>query len=374
MGKFNFNDSRMAKFFSSKINRDYLQTYINKEGILRSNYDWYLTQGTIATDVTPTDNKGLATFSVKSRELKAATLMNLRAPLSEGYQKEKGNMNWYTATIPDFAADGFRETATERWYRMKMLGEEFGDDADLVDEYTDKLQDLVDSLNSTMTFMTARLGSTGELDYTNIARGIQAPLHTANIPKNNFKKAGKLEWANENCDILEQMRKSHGFFNLVIMWLQDVAKAMELGEWLDVFGILYEEMYLSRGKASRTGQFFTPQCVSDLMAQVIDTGKECGTVNDCASGSGRLLLAHYISKSRTDHSAGRRFKYVAQDCDPIACKMCACNMMAHGMYGMVICQNTLTMSVPSVVYYINEAKYPFDTPYCSIRAVRNEKA
>ena len=207
MGKFNFNDSRMAKFFSSKINRDYLQTYINKEGILLSNYDWYLTQGTIATDVTPTDNKGLATFSVKSRELKAATLMNLRAPLSEGYQKEKGNMNWYTATIPDFAADGFRETATERWYRMKMLGEEFGDDADLVDEYTDKLQDLVDSLNSTMTFMTARLASTGELDYTNIARGIQAPLHTANIPKNNFKKAGKLEWANENCDILEQMRK-----------------------------------------------------------------------------------------------------------------------------------------------------------------------
>ena len=174
--------------------------------------------------------------------------------------------------------------------------------------------------------------------------------------------------------ILEQMRKSHGFFNLVIMWLQDVAKAMERGEWLDVFGILYEEMYLSRGKASRTGQFFTPQCVSDLMAQVIDTGKECGTVNDCASGSGRLLLAHYISKSRTDHYAGRRFKYVAQDCDPIACKMCACNMMAHGMYGMVICQNTLTMSVPSVVYYINEAKYPFDTPYCSIRAVRNEKA
>lgn len=207
MGKFNFNDSRMAKFFSSKINRDYLQTYINREGILLSNYDWYLTQGTIATDVTPTDNKGLATFSVKARELKAATLMNLRAPLGEGYQKEKGNMNWYTATIPDFAADGFRETATERWYRMKMLGEEFGDDAELVDEYTDKLQDLVDSLNSTMTFMTARLASTGELDYTNIARGIQAPLHTANIPAANFKKAGKLEWSNENCDILEQMRK-----------------------------------------------------------------------------------------------------------------------------------------------------------------------
>lgn len=207
MAKFDFNNLRMAKFFSSEINRNYFQEYINKEGILLSRYDWYLTQGTIATDVTPTDNKGLATFTVKARELKAATLMNLRAPLGEGYQKEKGGMKWYTATIPDFAADGFRETATERWYRMKMLGEEFGSDADLVDEYTDKLQDLVDSLNSTMTFMTARLASTGELDYTNIARGIQAPLHTANIPRKNFKKAGLLEWSNEDCDILEQMRK-----------------------------------------------------------------------------------------------------------------------------------------------------------------------
>lgn len=207
MGKFDFNNSRMARFFSSEINRNYLQEYINKEGILRCNYGWYLTQGAIAPDVKPVDNKGIASFSVKCRDLQAATLMNMRAPLGEGYQKEKGGMKWYTATIPDFAADGFRETATERWYKMKMLGEEFGDDADLVDEYTDKIQDLVDSLDSTMTFMTARLASTGELDYTNIARGIQAPLHKTGIPKENFKKAGKVAWSDASCDILEQMRK-----------------------------------------------------------------------------------------------------------------------------------------------------------------------
>ena len=226
MGKFNYNDSRMAKFFSSEINRNYLQEFINKEGIILSNYDWYLSQGTIATDVTPVDNKGLATFSVKARELKAATLMNLRAPLGEGYQKEKGAMQWYAATIPDFAADGFRETATERWYRMKMLGEEFGNDADLVDEYTDKVQDLVDSLNSTMTFMTARLASTGELDYTGIGRGIQAPLHKANIPKSNFKKAGAKAWNDADCDLLHQMQDAEDkwrkkfvqFANVPLVW------------------------------------------------------------------------------------------------------------------------------------------------------------
>lgn len=173
--------------------------------------------------------------------------------------------------------------------------------------------------------------------------------------------------------ITDVISKNLNYAGLAMLWLDDVSEAMNRGEWFDVFGILYEEMYLSRGKASSTGQFFTPASLSDLMAKVIDTGKESGTVNDCACGSGRLLLAHYIEKSRTDHSAGRRFRYIAQDSDPLACKMCALNLMAHGMYGEVICQNTLTMSVPSVVYYTNEVKYPINTPYCSIRAVHNEK-
>ena len=170
------------------------------------------------------------------------------------------------------------------------------------------------------------------------------------------------------------INKNPDYAGLAMLWLDDVSEAMDRGEWLDVFGILYEEMYLSRSKASSIGQFFTPASLSDLMAKITDTGKESGTVNDCACGSGRLLLAHYIEKSRTDHSAGRRFRYIAQDSDPLACKMCALNLMAHGIYGEVICQNTLSMSVPSVVYYINEVKYPFYTPYYSIRAVHNEKA
>ena len=171
--------------------------------------------------------------------------------------------------------------------------------------------------------------------------------------------------------ILECMRKSHGFFNLVIMWLEDISAAMERGEWLDAFGFLYEELYLTRGKASHTGQFFTPPSVSDLMSQISSLNeKQGGIVNDCAAGSGRLLLAHYIEKSRLDHSAGRRFQYIAQDVDPVACKMCALNLMAHGMNAKVICQNTLAMSTPSVVYCVNEVKYPFNTPFYSVRAVR----
>lgn len=53
---------------------------------------------------------------------------------------------------------------------------------------------------------------------------------------------------------------------LAMVWLNDVSQAMDRGQWLDVFGMLYEDMYLTAGKASKTGQFFTPASVSDLLS------------------------------------------------------------------------------------------------------------
>ena len=47
--------------------------------------------------------------------------------------------------------------------------------------------------------------------------------------------------------------------------------------------------------------------------------------------------------------------------------MCALNFMVHGMYGRVECRDTLSMDAPSVVYVVNEVKYPFNTPYYSLR-------
>lgn len=162
---------------------------------------------------------------------------------------------------------------------------------------------------------------------------------------------------------------------LAMVWLNDVSQAMDRGQWLDVFGMLYEDMYLTAGKASKTGQFFTPASVSDLLSAIISPGKieapsakiEGSTVNDCAAGSGRLLLAHFMEVSKLNHSAGRRYQYVAQDSDPLVCKMCALNMMVHGMNGKVICQDILAMSTPSAVYCINEIRYPFVSPYYSVR-------
>lgn len=158
------------------------------------------------------------------------------------------------------------------------------------------------------------------------------------------------------------------FTGIMLSWLQDVAKAMNNGKWLDLFGEIYESVYLMKSKAAKTGQFFTPHSISDLCAQMLKNDKKEGLVNDCAAGSGRLLLAHFMEATKEDHAKRFDFRYIAQDSDVIACKMCALNLMAHGMNARVICQNTLSMSTPPVVYHINEVRYPFPTPYYSVRA------
>lgn len=86
MPKFDFNNSRYARFFSDKTNQRFLQSFVNTEGLLYTNYGWYKTQGVKAGAPTPTAPNGIATFSVKGRDLKAAPLMDLRAPLGDSNQ------------------------------------------------------------------------------------------------------------------------------------------------------------------------------------------------------------------------------------------------------------------------------------------------
>ena len=204
MAKFDFNNSRYAKFFSDKTNQNFLQSFINMERLLYTNYGWYKTQGIKSATATPTAPNGTATFSVKGRDMKAAPLMDLRAPLGDSNQMDNEGVYWYTASIPDFIAPGFVETAMEREAKEKQF-ELFGDDADIVAAWVNILQEKIDSADATMNYMTAQLMSTGKIDYRNIGRGIQIPLHKADIPEENFTTAGTKVWTDPNCKILSQM-------------------------------------------------------------------------------------------------------------------------------------------------------------------------
>src|SRR5574344_880454 len=143
MAKFDFNDSRYARFFNDASNQSFMNTYLNTEGVLYTNYGWYKTQCKKADKITPTVTKGLAAFTQKARKLEAQPMLDLRAPLGKGKQMDKEGISWYTASIPDFiSSNGFSEDALERAQKEEQFAKS-GNDRDIVAAWTKAVQDMI---------------------------------------------------------------------------------------------------------------------------------------------------------------------------------------------------------------------------------------
>ena len=211
MAKFDFNNSRYAKFFQSQANVNYLQTILNREDMLFVNYNWWLSQCNKDAMPVPTDRAGIASFTQKCRKLQAAHLMDLRAPLGKGLQEDAEGIDFYTATIPHFISTATVETAPERMNRIKLF-EELGNDADIIAEWLRGVQDKLDQADQTVNWMVAQLMTKGYINYQSIGRGIQAPLHKANIPAANFQKAGAKVWTATDAKILTTMAEKEQAF------------------------------------------------------------------------------------------------------------------------------------------------------------------
>lgn len=153
-----------------------------------------------------------------------------------------------------------------------------------------------------------------------------------------------LDWVIDQNLIINHNRnidfKNNGetYYRLYTEWIQIVADELENTNkyYYDYLGVFYEDVIQSKYKAGTKGQFFTPQNVSKLMANLL-TQNTGGIINDCACGSGRLLLdAHKENPSAV---------LIGQDLDPVACKMAVLNFYVSGVRGSIIHQNTLTSEV-----------------------------
>ena len=141
-------------------------------------------------------------------------------------------------------------------------------------------------------------------------------------------------------------------------------------KWVDIFGDYFMEY--GANKKDR-GQCFTPDSVCEVLAGLsmsINEGTDFDTmrhqvpgfgrkvvVNDCACGSGRLLLA---AGSTYRHITHKNDVYlVASDIDDRCCKQSAINLLVHGFYGEVACMDTLMgESSFSHGWIINQGLYP----------------
>lgn len=141
-------------------------------------------------------------------------------------------------------------------------------------------------------------------------------------------------------------------------------------KWVDLFGDYFMEY--GANKKDR-GQCFTPDSVCEVLARLslsINEGTDFDTmrhhvpgfgrkvvVNDCACGSGRLLLAAGTTYRHITHK--NDVYLVASDIDDRCCKQTAINILVHGFYGEVACMDTLMgESTFSHGWIINQGLYP----------------
>lgn len=170
-----------------------------------------------------------------------------------------------------------------------------------------------------------------------------------------------------------KFKESPELYSATYLWMSITADNMEKGHSSDILGTVYEELFQSKSKASSLGQFFTPCSLSDLMAKISYNPTEGRhAVNDCACGSGRTLISHYMEKLRKeDHTPAY---YIGEDIDIASVKMCALNMLIHGMHGRAIRHDTLLDPISfDYGFEINEVRYPFPTPFYSLRKITYKK-
>lgn len=198
--KFEFKDSNYSAFWADQ---KALKTYVDTTPFLRTNFGFWRTQFDVDSEVTPSSTKGDASFTIKSYVRKPSPLMDMVSPLGKGKALDREGLSAYSASIPHFIAPNFQETAMERLDKERQF-ELYGDDTDLVVQWTKTIQSMVDSADQTLSNMSAQLLSTGEIDWK-YGRGMKSFLYTANLPKENIIKAGTKAWTDPECQLLDQM-------------------------------------------------------------------------------------------------------------------------------------------------------------------------
>ena len=220
MAKFDFNNSNYALFWQYG---DILKTYIDETPYLRTNFGFWQSQFTVDATATPTDDKGLASFAMQSVKREPAPMADMRAPLGKGKALDWEGLHVYNASIPHFIAPSIHEQAFERAAKARVF-EQYGNDAEIIKQWTAKVQGQMDSLNQTLSNMSAQVLSTGKINY-NFGRAIKGMVYDANIPKENIVKGGAKVWNASDCPLLDQMaeieekfRTDHGYENLPMKW------------------------------------------------------------------------------------------------------------------------------------------------------------
>ena len=200
-----FANSTYNKIWDSNEGRQIVTQILNDPDLIRANHTFWTQKFRIDPQITPTNAEGEAIFKSTMRQLESGVLMDMRAPLGDSIPEDKKGLAYYSGVIPEFISKGTVEKATERAYKEDLFAQ-FGDAALIAAYATDVLQSKLDSANQTLSHMSAQLLSTGKIVY-NQGVGIQGNVLKADIPAENFLKAGAKVWSDTSARLLDQIVK-----------------------------------------------------------------------------------------------------------------------------------------------------------------------
>ena len=139
-----------------------------------------------------------------------------------------------------------------------------------------------------------------------------------------FAISDELNWQPTNNYTKDELPVFPDIFSAFALAMNERIKADN--HWADILGEYYMCANISNSSA---GQFFTPEHVCTLMAQMaIFENDKRHNAHDCCCGSGRLLLAA--------NSVQLGMKLYASDLDVTCCRMTVVNFLMHGCVGEVV--------------------------------------
>ncbi|EPH2332023.1 N-6 DNA methylase [Pseudomonas aeruginosa] len=97
----------------------------------------------------------------------------------------------------------------------------------------------------------------------------------------------------------------------------------------DVFSMLHEELLLTGRRGEGLGQFFTPQDIADLVAQLMPPVTNEKAVSDFCCGAGSLPLAALKRGAMTTPDALSTVTVMLNDIDELACKVTFLQVVAN---------------------------------------------
>ena len=200
-----FANSTYNKIWDSNEGRQIVTQILNDPDLIRANHTFWTQKFRIDPQITPTNAEGEAIFKSTMRQLESGVLMDMRAPLGDSVPEDKKGLAYYSGVIPEFISKGTVEKATERAYKEDLFAQ-FGDAALIAAYATDVLQSKLDSANQTLSHMSAQLLSTGKIIYKQ-GVGIQGNVLKADVPAENFLKAGAKVWSDTSARLLDQIVK-----------------------------------------------------------------------------------------------------------------------------------------------------------------------